>query len=442
MRLFLVILMLLPLSVIAQSFTVDTLIWNGPASERINFVFLADGYLSSQLDDFVEDAEGVVNGLFGDSPFKEYKPYFNVVAIRVPSNEEGAYPSPSQPIDNYFGSTFGYAGIDRLLVPTKSGKIYSVLADNFPSYDQIFVIVNSTKYGGSGGVFATSSVHQAASEIAIHEIGHSFSNLADEYWAGSQYARERANMTANNDPNSVKWKSWLQINGTGIYEHSGAGAGWYKPHQMCKMQFLGKPFCPVCRETITETIWSLVSPLQSYAPLKDSIPVVEGTQLFELDLIHPQPSTLSVRWELDDKVVVRNRDSFHYRLNEWENGQHSLVASVLDTSGFSKKTDGQRLRLRRIEWLIQQDATVQIEEIKTSSLDLQLYPNPASSTLFLKLEGSDQPGHFAIYSIEGKKVLERDGSARSFDVSNLQQGQYFLVISWESGLNKIPFILK
>src|SRR5258708_7869266 len=82
----------------------------------------------------------------------------------------------------YFGSTFNYAGIDRLLVPVNSSHIYSVLANNFPQYDQVFVVVNSTKYGGSGGFAATASINSSSAEIAIHEMGHSFAALRDEYW--------------------------------------------------------------------------------------------------------------------------------------------------------------------------------------------------------------------------------------------------------------------
>lgn len=135
----------------AQVLTIKPIIKNGNADSLINIVYLGDGYLPSQMDKYIADVIKINDELFNQSPYKEYKNYFNVFAIEAPSNVEGAATSISNPIDNYFGSTFGYAGIQRLLVPVKSSKVSSVLADNFPNYDQVIMVVNSNTYGGSGG---------------------------------------------------------------------------------------------------------------------------------------------------------------------------------------------------------------------------------------------------------------------------------------------------
>src|SRR6185295_17090525 len=101
----------------AQVFKIDTVLYNGSSEKRINIVFLSDGYQQSELDNYITDVRSIVLKLFAQEPFSEYSTYFNVFAIRVPSNVSGAAPDPSKPIDNYFGSTFNYGGIDRLLVP-------------------------------------------------------------------------------------------------------------------------------------------------------------------------------------------------------------------------------------------------------------------------------------------------------------------------------------
>ena len=92
----------------AQVFKLDTLRYNGESETRINFVILSDGYLKSQLPEFIEDATDFTRSLLNTRPFNHYENYFNVFAISVPSNEEGAARDPSNLIDNYFGSTFNF----------------------------------------------------------------------------------------------------------------------------------------------------------------------------------------------------------------------------------------------------------------------------------------------------------------------------------------------
>lgn len=146
-----IILVCISLSIVGQTFDVDTLQYNGSSDTHINIVILGDGYKENELGNFSNDARKMSGALFNEVPFLNYQNYFNVFIIKVPSNESGAAMNPGSPVDNYFGSTFNYAGIDRLLVPTRNDRIVNVLAHNFPEYDQVFMIVNSSKYGGSGG---------------------------------------------------------------------------------------------------------------------------------------------------------------------------------------------------------------------------------------------------------------------------------------------------
>ena len=256
-----------------QTFPVETIKNNGAKDKRINLVFLGDGYQSTELTQYLIDVNTVVTGMFSQTPFKEYEKFFNVYAVKVPSVESGAkHPGtatdvtePATPVtnpNNYFGSQFDISNIHRLLLPLKGSIINSTLANNFPDYDQIFVMVNSTVYGGSGGTYATSSKNVSAAEIAIHEIGHSFAGLADEYAIGGQ--GERPNRTIVTDAATIKWKNWLGTNNVGIYP---VGIeNWQRPHQNCKMQFLNAPFCSVCQEAFINKIYALVSPIDNFTP--------------------------------------------------------------------------------------------------------------------------------------------------------------------------------
>ncbi|HMV91726.1 MAG TPA: M64 family metallopeptidase, partial [Cyclobacteriaceae bacterium] len=342
--------LLICLSAKAQTFDVDTVLKNGPVSERINLVFLGDGYTAGEQTKFITDVNKILTALFAQSPFKEYKSYFNAYAIKVISQESGAnHPQNStdgdgacpaqavKSVDNYFGSTFDYLGIHRLLYPNDLGKVATVLAANFPLYDQAFIAINTPYYGGAGGSFATCSDHSAGREVAIHEIGHSFAGLADEYWAGAQYAAEKPNMTKQTSPSLVKWKNWMGVSGVGIYAHSG-DASWKKPHTNCKMGVLNSPLCKVCTETFVERFHLFVTPLREFLPHDTRFnidPDLEQTIDFSLSVNPPEPNTLKITWEVDDVLKSKNTETLAVSSNELL-ATSTIRATVQDTTALTR----------------------------------------------------------------------------------------------------------
>ena len=178
----------------AQIFSVEKIKDAGANDKRLNLVILSEGYQAIEFTKFKDDAESLVTNMFSQSPFLEYSDYFNVHIIKVPSNESGAdHPGTAigesgiTPVfkDTYFNATFDafnihrflYYGIDYADAAATDLKINSVLAANFPTYDQVLILVNSTEYGGTGGEFPISSTGLWANELAIHELGHSMFNL-------------------------------------------------------------------------------------------------------------------------------------------------------------------------------------------------------------------------------------------------------------------------
>lgn len=422
----------------AQVFPVDTLLKNGPINERVNLVFVGDGYTLNEQVAFIEDAEDLTEALFAQSPFKEYKSHFNVFTISVPSNVSGAASTPSQPIDNYFGSTFNYGGIDRLLVPAKSNKVTAVLADNFPQYDQVFMIVNSTKYGGSGGWIATSSVHASAGEIAIHEMGHSFADLRDEYWAGAQYALEKANMTRESNPKLVRWKNWVGINGIGVYSHSSPGNNWYRPHQSCKMQFLGTDFCSVCRETIVEKVLTLTEPIAGYAPGIGTSVALKDTVHFSVDLLEPDPNTINAIWTIDGKSVGKGA-AFELVRSDLSRDTSEIEVDVFDETPFSKKDNATTYRRYFLTWEVVKAVSIEIEAPVVQEHQIVIYPNP--STDFIKVEGLDNSATLRVVNASGQEVIA-PAIGSQLDVQALQAGVYFLQVQWKGQVLQHAFVKK
>jgi len=219
----------------AQAFKIDTIVYKGDPARFVNLVFLGDGFQTAELRTYLENVRDLNNYVFSISPFAEYKNFFNVFAISVPSPESANHPgtatdestSNNQPVLSVniaFNSTFDYAAIHRLLVPQNFAAINDVLNNNLPFYDQVFMLVNSTYYGGSGSPnLATSSLNISSFDVLVHEIGHAFGNLADEYYAGDIFAGEAANMTQESNPALVKWKDWIGVDGIGVYQHCSGG---------------------------------------------------------------------------------------------------------------------------------------------------------------------------------------------------------------------------
>jgi hypothetical protein len=334
----------------AQKFDIDTLQYYGSTEHLINLVILGDGYTAEQLAKFTSDAGNFTNYLFAKAPFSAYKSYFNVFAIKVPSAESGVKhprtavgcPAPPDPVlnpDNYFGTTFDVNGIHRLVAPTNYNKIALVLANTLPAFDQVVLLANTTVYGGSGGLYATATLNTASNEIAVHELGHSFAGLADEYWAGESYAAEKANMTQENDPGRVRWKNWLSPETSiGIYAYP--EKPWYKPAPgTCIMESLGKEFCAVCSEAIIENLHALLSPIGAFAP-GSRVPIETSSQTpsfyVKVKSIKPSPNTLKSLWQLNGVPVAGNADSLLIVPPQLLQGRNNLSFSIIDTTNLTR----------------------------------------------------------------------------------------------------------
>ena len=332
----------------AQPYKVDTIVYKGDPAKFINLVFLGDGFRDAELNSYLANVRVLNDYLFSITPFTEYRNFFNVFAVSVASQESGAnHPgnatdessSGNQPVlsvNTAFNSTFDFAAIHRLLVPQNYTAIFDAVGNNTPFYDEIFMLVNSPYYGGSGGAhLATSSLNSSSFEVLVHEIGHSFGGLSDEYYAGDNYAGEYANMTQESNPNLVRWKDWIGVDGVGVYQHccGGNSALWYKPHQSCKMQSLGFPFCAVCKEELIMKIYDLVPTLSSVEPAaQNTINMCASPVTFKLHVNKPIPNTLKITWQLNGSVVASNIEELTINAGQLNNNNNVLSAIVLDTT--------------------------------------------------------------------------------------------------------------
>lgn len=398
---------------------VDTLWKSGPISKRINLVIMGDGYTSAEMTQFLTDANSIYNYMFNTSPFNNYKNYFNVFAIKCQSPNSGVtHPgtatdvtepaSPVMFVGNLFNTRFDNYNIHRLIYSMNSTAVYNILSTHFPNYDQVIILGNSTEYGGAGGSFAVSSVHPSSKEIVMHELGHSFAGLADEYWAGASYAAEKPNMTADNNPSTIKWNPWYGLNGIGAYPYGTASPdnSWFRPHQNCKMRYLNQPFCSVCKEAIIERIHEMISPIEDYSPAISSVVSItsSNSQTFKTTLIQPNPNTLKRDWEINSVKVASNVDSLQVNASLLNFGMNTVTFNVIDTNYLTKDLYHAAFHIFSVVWNVNSNA-VGIKEI-IPQLEFSVFPNPVSDKLNLKYNLlQDARIGYTITDINGKVVI-------------------------------------
>ncbi|MBC3759450.1 T9SS type A sorting domain-containing protein [Hyunsoonleella sp. SJ7] len=456
--LFLVFLFSLNL-ISAQVFDVETLKFSGPKDKRINLVILSEGYQTSELNQFITDAARVSNDMFMESPFSEYADYFNVFAIKVPSTESGAdHPGtsteplestispivPIQTVDTYFNATYDSFGFHRLLyyeiddanANNTEAKIMMVLADNLPEYDAVVLLVNSDEYGGSGGNFAMSYSGFYAPDVAMHEMAHSLFSLIDEYFPIDEtLAVEGINMTQETDPNLVKWKNWIGIDGVGIYQHEdddGNPKPWYRPHQSCKMRRVDWDFCAVCKEGMIEKIHDLVSPIESFTPNNTTVNNPSLPLDIQLNLIKPIPNTLKSEWTLNGSNFANDVDDISLTSSDLVEGNNTLTAVVHDDSPLLKVDNhSTSSHVYTVTWAINY-SSLSLEDIqsKTNNYSILLYPNPVADILNVKIE-SNTPADLKvnILSFDGKNIKEfrlSSGVHQRINIDQLSQGIYLI----------------
>jgi len=255
--------------------TLTTLRTSGPRASSLNIVFLGDGYTAAEAGKFDADARAKLQTMLADEAFVRFADVTNAFAIFVASNESGS-DNPAQNVtrDTYFNSSFGYNGISRLLTippstPTikdpaqGTGKVVALLQQFVPDYDIVVLLVNTTVYGGAGGFPTITSLNASSDEILLHELGHSFAYLTDEYVDSAisigNGPFEYPNATQKTARDQIAWRDCIlpttalpttgtsmDANFVGLFEGSHYRAsGIYRPTFNSKMRSLGQPFGPV-----------------------------------------------------------------------------------------------------------------------------------------------------------------------------------------------------
>ena len=265
----------------------------GSPEECIDVIIVPEGYAASSMDLFYEDAGKAVSSLLSHEPFKAMQSRFNFLAVELAS-EDDIVSSPKNGVwtETALSSHFSTFYSDRYLTTSRLRQLHDHLA-GIP-YEHIIILANTDIYGG-GGIFnsytITTAHHAQFAPVVVHEFGHSFGGLADEYYYDDQFEQYYNSETEPWEPNLTtlvdfdsKWKDMIPADvkqptpvpvGTprdrmdenqrlevaklppiGLYEGGGyLSKGVWRASFDCRMHTnLYPEFCPVCRRSLERMI--------------------------------------------------------------------------------------------------------------------------------------------------------------------------------------------
>ncbi|MEI6751726.1 MAG: M64 family metallopeptidase [Paludibacter sp.] len=249
------------------------------SEKAIDIAVVAEGYSAKEKQKFFKDAEQLAKNLLTHQPFTKYKNRINIYAIAAQSEETDISLSKESGWKNTAVSSHFYTFYEPRYLTTESSFNLHDFAALVP-YDAIYILVNTSTYGG-GGIYnfyaLTAADNKLSTQVTVHEFGHSFAGLADEYFYDKDVLDGTYNIKQEPwEPNITtlvqfdkKWKSSVAqkteiptplndtiITKVGAFEGGGyLKKGMYRPSYDCRMRTNKAPeFCPVCKEAIERMI--------------------------------------------------------------------------------------------------------------------------------------------------------------------------------------------
>ncbi len=318
-----------------------TLMDNGPVDNRLDLVFVGDGYTVDDLPLYATHIDNVVPGFFAEEPFAAYATFFNVHRVDVISNESGVdEPGIGQVRDTALNMSVSNTS-NHITVSTSLARAAAACA---PQFEQVLAVANTTSYGGSG--YYTADVgtfpggNGSALGVALHEFGHSFGNLADEYYtSGTTYGGGepwQANVSTYDAAAQLldmrKWYRWLDLPNIDTFEGgSYSQFGIYRPSSASKMRTLGGDFEEVNVEQLLRVLYQSVSPIDDATP--DSPNAYTAGTTFFVTPMQPSDHVLDIQWAVDGvDVPGETNTQFTPDYEALSDILHNVSVTVIDNT--------------------------------------------------------------------------------------------------------------
>ncbi len=350
-----------------------TLIMGDEKANRINMVYIAEGYTKAEQTRFVEDVRLIAEVFFNKEPWSFYKHFCNVYAIGVESEESGCdHPASGISKNTYFEGTFGdgVALSSQYVYIQFTGKLAPLLAEHVPDYDLVCVLINDPFQAGmkySNYVLVTMSA--VAGEMALHEFGHLLVGLADEYDNASGSASESKNVTAKTTRSQIRWNVWIDPSTPvptpetpeydsvpGLFEGAMYNpAGWYRPKNNCTMRTTNAAvnFCEICREEIIVTINRAISYIDTFSP-SNATTLQNGPGMFlSVNIDNPGSLGLKTEWRVNGRTLSHMSDTLMLADAGLKEGTNIIRVRVSDTTGLVRMANNKKLLVDSVRWSIE-----------------------------------------------------------------------------------------
>ena len=289
---------------------------------RTTIVMVPDGYTYADKATLTAHANNVVAYLRSRTPFQEHDRFVNYVLVYAYSTEAGTdqcdcsivrdtamstrFPNYGYPC-NDSGNRCLYYGYGCDTDTSYHISQAEMRAPGFDYYmgDRTLVLVNTSRYGGCGGTRAVfSAANSSASDIALHELGHSFANLADEYTGNTGCGSSAGEINTSTVPKTGAWPEWVNE----------IGAAWegaeyydqciYRPMSACEMRSLNTPFCAVCNQQFSLVFFGQprvapTAPVESISPASPLAVVRQQPVVFTVNTRLGTGTTNEFVWQLE-----------------------------------------------------------------------------------------------------------------------------------------------
>ncbi len=316
----------------------------GPTANRVNYVILGDGYDANGVSTtFLQHIEVAMQKRFSSpigEPYGRYRKFVNICAIKTVSQNSGIGNGPTP---------FSCTGDDESRLANcntqaAEAELDAQLPDTF-EVDWHAIVLNNNRWWNTGSPWMLwSGAHADADGAALHEGGHGFHQLADEYSGTSSNCGEfnEVNSTANASTTNGKWTLWLgydDVGATGIQgtiqgsRYCSNTSGQYRPSDNSMMNSLfgddpDTSFNPVSREKIIMDIWRIVKPVDSVEPAAGAVAAPTTLRVNVID-----PAVISVDWSVDGNVVAKaGGTSFNVAAANLPSGEHTIEAKAYDNA--------------------------------------------------------------------------------------------------------------
>lgn len=235
--------LLLPMHAATEGEYEKTLIYRQDTDrQKITMVFMSEGYKQSEQGKFMKDVKRMTEGIFKNKAFSQDKDKFEIYALWIPTE--------SYSFHTYFK--------EKLIFMPDWNAPKRMMQSQIATADIGVLLINSAAYGGRGpeDVAITTVDHPYAIDVLLHELGHAYAGLVDEY--ANTFGADPGNApNIATDPGNVPWQAWMGKPDIGCYPLPNA-PGYYKPSQSCKMNLCWEQdFCTVCLESIRSTTQKL-----------------------------------------------------------------------------------------------------------------------------------------------------------------------------------------